>query len=253
MSLSVKHDVLWTAGWDSTYRVADLLLNESATVQPWYVMDSGRRSTKREIQAMEDIRNALERMDSTISQRFLPTRIFRIADIPADLAVTSAYERVAATYPLGRQYDWLARLARSQQVTLELGIHRDDKFHAVLGDEVHRAASGSYSVKGTTVTDLRVFSSFEFPIFDMTKVQMQESAREHGFDEIMEMTWFCFSPLMDGKPCGYCNPCRYTREEGLGRRVPAMSRARFTQHFALKAAWRVRTSMQARTRLKLRP
>lgn len=243
MSHSTTLNVLWTAGWDSTYRVADLLLNQSATVQPWYVVDSGRRSSKRELRAMKDIRKALEGIDHTVQERLLPTRMFKIADIPADTEITSAYESVTAKLPLGRQYDWLARLARSHGVTLELGVHRDDKFHDVLGHEIRRTQSGSYSIVGTSDPDLMVFSNFEFPIFDMTKVEMQQLAEKHGFTEIMEMTWFCFSPLLDGKPCGYCNPCKYTREEGLARRVPPHSRTRLAQHLALKALWKVRTSV----------
>ena len=241
MSPSTPFNVLWTAGWDSTYRVADLLLTHSATVQPWYVIDSGRRSTKREIQAMKNIRTALDAKGSTAAQRLLPTQIFKIEDIPIDAEVTSAYERVTNRYPLGRQYDWLARLARSQQVILELGVHRDDKFHTVLGNEIRPTRSGSYSVRGTADPDLTVFSNFEFPIFDMTKVEMQALAQNHGFGDIMEMTWFCFSPLLDGNPCGYCNPCKYTREEGLGRRVPPQSKSRRAQHLALKTIWKLRS------------
>ncbi|MFJ7748556.1 7-cyano-7-deazaguanine synthase [Arthrobacter sp. NPDC097144] len=224
----------------------DLLLNQSATVQPWYVMDSGRRSTKRELQAMKEIREALEAKDPSVAERFLPTKIFKIEDIPADTEVTSAYERVASRYTLGRQYEWLARLARSQQVTLELGVHRDDKFHNVLGAEIRPTGTGSYSVAGTSDPDLTAFANFEFPIFDMTKIEMQHFAEKYEFDDIMEMTWFCFSPLLDGKPCGFCNPCRYTREEGLGRRVPARSRTRRAHHIALKVLWKVRTTAMSK-------
>ena len=128
---------------------------------------------------MKDIRKALETLDHTVEQRLLPTQIFKIGDIPADPEITSAYESVAAKFPLGRQYDWLARLARSQEVTLELGVHRDDKFHDVLGEEVRPTQSGSYSIAGTSDPNLTVFSNFEFPIFNMTKVEMQEQAQKY--------------------------------------------------------------------------
>lgn len=48
---------------------------------------------------------------------------------------------------------------------------------------------------------------------------MENSAKETNFESIMEMIWFCFNPTWRKTPCGYCNPCKYTREEGLERRV----------------------------------
>jgi hypothetical protein len=63
-------------------------------------------------------------------------------------------------------------------------------------------------------------------VFDMTKRDMQRAARERGFAELMELTWFCHVPTPDGRPCGRCNPCRYTMDEGLARRVPLGTRLR---------------------------
>lgn len=60
---------------------------------------------------------------------------------------------------------------------------------------------------------------------------MLKIAEKHGFDDIMEETWFCHTPTKDGKPCGMCNPCKYTREEGLGRRGPNPSLYRRTRRF----------------------
>jgi hypothetical protein len=75
-------------------------------------------------------------------------------------------------------------------------------------------------------TDLRLFQQFRFPIFSCTKVEMQRVAREQGFADLMEMTWFCYSPTRRMEPCGRCNPCRYTAEEGLSRRIPRVTRLR---------------------------
>src|SRR3712207_2514116 len=41
-------NVLWTSGWDSTLRAADLLLDERRPGQLWYVRTLERRSAKRE-------------------------------------------------------------------------------------------------------------------------------------------------------------------------------------------------------------
>ncbi len=33
-----EFNVLWTGGWDSTFRVLDLVLHQKATVQPHYLL-----------------------------------------------------------------------------------------------------------------------------------------------------------------------------------------------------------------------
>jgi hypothetical protein len=69
---------------------------------------------------------------------------------------------------------------------------------------------------------------------------MHEIARQHGFADVMALTWFCHSPRND-KPCGVCNPCEYTIEEGLGWRVPWSSKIR-----AGAIKWRRRARMLVR-------
>jgi len=66
-----------------------------------------------------------------------------------------------------------------------------------------------------------IFGRFSFPILNLTKLDMNRLARERGWQEIMLQTWFCHRPVKD-KPCGRCNPCRYTVEEGMGFRIPRM-------------------------------
>jgi len=232
-------NILWTAGWDSTFRVADLVLNQRRPVQPWYVSTPRRRSTKRELATQQRIRDALVAMEPAAAELLAPGIVWRYDDIPADPAVTARRAALAARSTLGAQYDGLARLAQAQDVTLELCVHRDDKAQAFLAHDVTRDADGTYRLRAD-VTDpaLRLFERFTFPLFDLTKTEMEERAAAGGFSHIMEMTWFCHAPLLDGKACGCCPPCRYTREEGLGRRVPPATPARKVQYQALDVAWR---------------
>src|SRR5690606_27941094 len=71
-----------------------------------------------------------------------------------------------------------------------------------------------------------LFKYFRFPLFDKTKRQMRAEAAAAGFDELMALTWFCHRPVR-GEPCGRCNPCIYTIEEGLADRVPWRGRLRY--------------------------
>lgn len=223
-------NVLWTSGWDSTFRVADLLLTQGRVVQPWYVVDAARRSSKTELRTMDQIRQALSRKDTTVADRLLPTKIVRIEDIPVDQEVSLAYKNLAREGHLGTQYDWLARLAKSEAIQLELSIHCDDKAHAFLEGHTQRDELGRHYLSGDFDNGLELFKWFSFPLFDISKLDMEHEAQENGFADIMEMTWFCFVPLRDGRPCGFCNPCKYTREEGMGRRIPAPTLARRVEY-----------------------
>jgi hypothetical protein len=231
------HQVLWTAGWDSTYRVCDLLLNRRATVQPWYVVDRWRKSTPMERRTQALIRTELMGLDPTVAARLLPVRAISIDDIPADPDITARYRTLLNRSFLGEQYDWLARLAKTENVTLELSIHADDKAHGFLQSKVV-STEGIYRLRDSLDDNaLRLFEQFAFPLFDMSKLDMEHAARDSGFEHVLENTWFCFNPLYGDQPCGYCNPCRYTREEGLGRRIPDGSPLRKVHAATVQAMW----------------
>lgn len=55
---------------------------------------------------------------------------------------------------------------------------------------------------------------------------MKSWAEDRGLMEIMNLTWFCHNP-MNGKPCGQCNPCKYTIEEGLTYRFDEAALRRY--------------------------
>lgn len=213
----VKHQVLWTGGWDSTYRVAELTLEEAQVVQPWYVRDPSRRSTSIEVSTIFTLR---EKINSRASmERVLEPIIIDRDEIPRDDEVSSWFEELRARSHLGSQYDWLARLAKSRAIRLELSVRREDKAHDFLRDYVAKGTGETYRLS-VVEGPLSVFSGFDLPLFETSKMEMQDRSVKAGYSDIMEETWFCHTPLF-GKPCGLCNPCKYTREEGLSRRVPS--------------------------------
>ena len=72
-----------------------------------------------------------------------------------------------------------------------------------------------------------VFKAFTFPLFNLTKRDMQDIAQSKGFSDLLNLTWFCHTPQADIRPCGVCPPCIFTIEEGMGRRVPLLGRIRY--------------------------
>jgi len=220
--------LLWTGGWDSTFRLLTLLLVERRVVQSYYIVDRPRHrpGVPAEQQAMARIRDLIARRDPDAASRLLPTIECAVDAIPADPKFTAHYEGCLKAGFIGGQYEWLARYCAAHGMdAMELAIHRDDKARELL--------SGLIDSSRTRLDDrhrgdsrYELFRCFRFPLFDTTKRDMQARAREAGFDEIMSLTWFCHRPRK-GQPCGRCNPCIYTIEEGLGERVPLAGRIRY--------------------------
>lgn len=169
-----------------------------------------------------------------------PVKVVRIEDIPPSKDVSSAYKNLAGRGHLGTQYDWLARLAKSEGIRLELSIHRDDKAHAFLEGHTDVDKMGRHYLSDDSDDGLALFQWFSFPLFEISKLDMERRADEGGFADIMELTWFCFVPLRDGRPCGFCNPCKYTREEGMGRRIPQPTKSRRIEYLARFGSIRVK-------------
>jgi len=106
---------------------------------------------------------------------------------------------------------------------LQLCIHADDKAAQALREIItsHPLRDDHFKVddRSSSTDEYTVFRYFTFPILKLTKTKMEIIAREHRWMDVMVETWFCHNPA-GGKPCGRCNPCLYTVEEGLGWRIP---------------------------------
>jgi len=221
---------LWTGGWDSTFQLLRLLLLSPCRVVPYYLIDEQRPSTGMEIRTMHRIKEHLSETYPDTCALLAPTRFFSVAGIAPDQAITDAYDAVLAEHFIGPQYEWLPRFCRENDIeNIQLCIHRDDKAHVVLEQMVQcRSEFGHdvFSVAPECEDPNRhlLFERFSFPVFDLTKKQMAEVAAENGWTGIMNMTWFCHTPKRGYIPCGNCNPCHYTIEEGLGWRIPACNR-----------------------------
>lgn len=241
--------LLWTGGWDSTFRVVQLLRDTQARIIPVYVIDSARRSTLWEIRAMSALRRMLDSLFPQARDRLLPTRFFAKDDISADEEVTQRYQRLKGKAPLGNQYDWLSRLANEHELfPLELCIHVDDKAHAFIKEHTRKIddpVAGEYYELGKlspTESDLKLFLPFRFPILDWSKTEMRAYAEKANALPVMMQTWFCFSPIK-GQPCGVCNPCRYSIAEGMSERFSpaALRRHRAVEIFPpLRRIWQRR-------------
>jgi hypothetical protein len=221
--------LLWTGGWDSTFRLLQLLLLDRRFVQPYYLIDARRPSIGAEIRAMSDIKNLLFKEHQGTRDLLRPTEYTEVTDILPAPEITEAYRTIVESSFIGSQYDWLARFCKQKGTgDIELCIHRDDTARAVLAPYLE-GQTGCRVVCSSTTGDVpeqvyALFRYFRFPMFGLSKLDMAATVQEQHWTALMDMTWFCHRPR-GGKPCGMCNPCLYTQAEGLGWRIPLSRRA----------------------------
>jgi hypothetical protein len=211
-------NILWTGGWDSTFRIIQLSF-KNVIIQPFYLKDN-RKSEQFELQAIKSITKELRELPSTKSI-INEVKTTNVVDIEEDIEITGAYQQLYQKSFFGSQYDWLARFAKTLN-NLELTIHQDDKAFSLIQNygkvnKIYNQERGEYykiDPSSSSKELLKVFGNFDFPILEYSKMDMKKEAEKNGFIHLLNKTWFCHTPF-NGQPCGICNPCIYTIEEGL--------------------------------------
>ena len=232
-------NILWTGGFDSTFRVCQLsLLN--IEIQPFYIREK-RKSEPNELKAITDITDYI-RSNKVSKCNLLPLYIINHTDIIPDKQISDSFNVLHKEFGIGTQYDLLARFARQNDLILEVGFESDptgrvDACFAKYGviKEAALPVSGGGIIEYCEV-DLNessedftnVFGHFQFglPLFKMTKLQTIKAYEVIGFQKVIPMTWFCAHPL-NGKPCGLCSPCEAAMKASLGFRLPFRARMRY--------------------------
>lgn len=231
--------LLWTSGWDSTFQLLRLLLVHRHAVRPIYLVDKNRRSLQIELRTMECIRERLAERYPNTRALLLPTLYAEVSDLHPDAEIKDAFGRLKRDYPLGTQYEWLARFCRQRQLSgLEIGFERERYgAGALLLDAVVEGTSpAGYRVfrlppahRGTDAWT--IFGSYVFPLFGYSKQDMAREVDARGWRPVMHLTWFCHRPV-GSKPCARCNPCLSVIKGGLGWRIPKHRRVLGAMHRA---------------------
>lgn len=252
-ALSGPRLVFWTGGWDSTFRVLDLVLIHGISVEPWYVVDDGRKSTEHELKAMEEIR----RLASGRSAEgfLLPTRYLRARDVEPDIDLRRKFRKLKNERDVGDQYLWLAEVAKQWEVCgIEVCVQHNEDFAFLLGgrpvkDKIYSVNGFQPEIKEELPESL--FNYFSMPTLAVSKAWMHEYAKRHGFADVLDKTWFCHSPTRRGEPCGFCAPCKITAAKGASYRLD--KRAKINQKIIgamdkFARGYRVRRWLKAKLR-----
>jgi len=225
-------EILWTGGYDSSFRIAQLS-KLPISIKPYYLSDN-RSSEYAELLAIRNVSNALRKKSDTLCT-LLDLTIVPMSERIEFPATSAAFTRLLEHDFFGSQYEWLGWFSEIHP-GIELSVHQDDKavilinkhgaFRKIIDDTI-----GDLFVIDETKSDrdiVTLFRNFHFPLYQYTKRRMKDEYARLGCEDIVDLTWFCFTPV-DGKPCGTCNPCKYTIEEGLSWRFPPESLKRYKQ------------------------
>lgn len=225
--------LFWTGGWDSTFRLLQLLLRYRLRVAPLYLRDDTRASSTIEIATMERIRATLADRFPETCELLRPTTYVHVSELGDDAEVQHAYDRLAVKHGIGSQYGWLARYdhqrnAEGVELTCEsvpLGASGILLAHTVPTTSPQGYATYRLDPSESDPDVRMLFDGFAYPLIMTTRDDMVAIATANDWMELMAMTWFCHRPAPGPVPCGLCNPCRANIAEGFGWRIPRRRRA----------------------------
>jgi 7-cyano-7-deazaguanine synthase len=232
--------LFWTGGWDSTFRLCDLVLVKKQAVKPFYVLDPGRESYKEEIDTIVKIGAMVRNRIRGQVDLLQPLDIVLKDDIPPNQLITGHYNILVKEYKrLGTQYEWLARYLSWKGLSgVELSVEANlnsppGPVFSALKERLEEKDGCMVLPSGTHESLKVVFGDYHFPLVNTTKRDMVHYANRNSFYDIMIKTWFCHHPI-NRQPCGTCKPCKDVMNEGMRFRMPLYAKLRYRWKKLLK-------------------
>ena len=245
--------LLWSGGWDGTFRFLQLMQHEEIEIQLIYVIDPGRASTPYEQKAMKKI--ILE------AQKRFPAKVREIQFYERDwilkncknAEISNAYQYLRKKYNIGTQYEWFALLCNKLGIKMESSVVH--QYHGKVEDAIN--AEGKLSLvendflaerycvtkNGEKDAAFKVFGNLILPVIKLTKEDEERIAKENGWLDIMKLTWFCHTPI-NGEPCGLCSPCDDAMNTGMEWRMPKSARFRYKYRKIFRVLRRLKGKMR---------
>ncbi|PXY43701.1 adenine nucleotide alpha hydrolase family protein [Flavobacterium hydrophilum] len=222
------HNLLWTSGWDSTFRLLQIILIEKETVQPIYVIDKNRKSLNKELETIEIIKEKIKELHFEAYKRILPVwYVGEELTINKEIQESSQYIKTLAK--MGSQHEWLAQFCFNHNLeNIEMSLDKNpcvNSFtHFLVTNYIVTDYSKTDNKKLYNIIDV-IFKYFSFPVINLSKQEMNIIAKSNNWENIMVLTWFCHKPKRN-KPCGKCVPCTTVIKKKMGFRIPLINRTK---------------------------
>ena len=228
-------NLLWSGGWDGTFRFLQLCQYD-LVIQPIYIFDNKRKSAPYEMKAMKEIMAVSKNRFRAKIRKPIVYKKSWILENCNDDEIVESFLYLHEKYKVGYQYKWFALLLKHLNINCESAVVH--QYHGKVEDAIDAEGvlqlieddwlPDRYCVmpKDGNNTAYNLFGNLILPVIRYTKQDEERIARENGWMDIMNMSWFCHSPI-NGKPCGLCGPCDDAMNTGMEWRMPAVSKIRY--------------------------
>lgn len=230
-------EILWTGGWDSTFRVVELSRMERVTVQPVYVVDPKRKSVPYELKAMDSIIKCLKEKCDTKAQIADIDKI-ELNNIQRDEEISEAYRIIHSKTGLGSQHEWLAWLGK-QRPGMEMGTESGTPATSHIIDAIETFCNLriekniGYVDSTSSVEGKLVLGWFKYPLITRCETDMLQQIEAWGYEDVMKNIWFCHTPI-NGTPCGCCHPCAVKMESEMQWLLPKKAQKNYHYYRIMK-------------------
>jgi len=226
--------LFWTGGYDSTFRLCQIILDEHKKVQPIYVNTLStdgyywlgskikRKNVNFEKKAMDKIRNYLYK-NYPISTKLLLNTIY-ITEINEDpnynIAMKNIYFKKFGilapilNQPFGyfsrpyNQYTALSHYSKNYKYPIEIGVEKSNTGFSLFTKKYRIGQGHNCKLIPNKSNDLKIFDKIRFSIIHLTKKNMLEIAEKNNYDKVLKLSWSCWFPK-NGYPCGNCDMCSH--------------------------------------------
>lgn len=247
-----KVTLLWSGGWDGSFRFMQLM-ESNVIIQPVYIIDRNRKSVEYELKAMKKI---IEMAKERFAKATVLDTVFYekewIQNNCKDEKVSKAFRYLREKYSVGKQYEWFALLTKYENIKMESAVvhqYHGKVENAIDGEGVlakleNDFLSDRYVVLPKEGNDIAytVFGNLILPVIKLTKKDEERIARDKGWIEILQYSWFCHSPI-NGEPCGLCGPCDDAMNTGMEWRMPQSSQFRYKHKKIFKIILKIRNKL----------
>jgi hypothetical protein len=211
------HYIFVTGGFDSTFRLCQLVLIKDRDVQPIYInipeMDGDeiiRHNRLFELNTLRSIINQLNYIimnDKSYSHKIFPLIIINKHKINKEVQLNSykLYETRQLNKPIS-QYTYMCSIAIDMNKNIETGVlvEKGGPIYKSIGrilisDRIKLSAANKNQL---------MFRNLLFPLAGMNKSQLKKIAIKNGFLHILKQTISCWFPDSSGQSCGICQMCR---------------------------------------------
>lgn len=173
-------NLLWTGGWDSTFRLLQIVLEERKAVQPYYIIFKDRWSSDKEIDTMNDIKITLQQSYPFSKQLIRDTIHINEEDIIVDDKIADLYSSLKNKHDIGSQYKTIVGFAKQYKlIKVDLGLTkgRYGKFKKYMkkSDAISINELDDSLCEGDTY---EFYKYFNFPLIDYYKSDMAAIAED---------------------------------------------------------------------------